>query len=251
MVILIEVYIFESHYLLAFLEGLALILSQCILQILPFMLATGLNGGKKKPFGIILGFITIFTLLTITFRDIIKQSAICHDSLNKIAFALFIIMGLFMIFESLSKYFSKITQKFSNVSGYSSKLSTEGFLSGFFTGSLISFIWTPCAGPILATVILQAITSQTNYSSYLILASFAIGVSIPMLAITILGKKLMKHTRFLNSKSIQIKKLFGFVIIISAITFGWTNIFQNKLLNHLQLHLNKAKLHLKITLYYK
>jgi cytochrome c biogenesis protein CcdA len=42
---------------LAFVEGLGLILTPCILPILPIILAASVDGGKRRPFGIITGFI--------------------------------------------------------------------------------------------------------------------------------------------------------------------------------------------------
>ena len=45
---------------LALLEGFALIVSPCILPILPIILSGSLEGSKKRPLGIIFGFVIIF-----------------------------------------------------------------------------------------------------------------------------------------------------------------------------------------------
>jgi len=42
---------------LAFLEGLALIVSPCILPVLPLVLAASVEGGRRRPYGIIIGFV--------------------------------------------------------------------------------------------------------------------------------------------------------------------------------------------------
>ena len=42
---------------LTFLEGVALIASPCILPVLPLILGASVEGGRKRPFGIILGFV--------------------------------------------------------------------------------------------------------------------------------------------------------------------------------------------------
>ena len=49
---------------LAFLEGLALILSPCILPILPIILASSLTYSKKRPLGIITGFALTFAVFS-------------------------------------------------------------------------------------------------------------------------------------------------------------------------------------------
>src|SRR5437667_51456 len=51
----------------AFLAGIVTILSPCILPILPIVLSGSVGRGKRKPLGIILGFIFSFTLLTLSY----------------------------------------------------------------------------------------------------------------------------------------------------------------------------------------
>ena len=59
---LLSISIFVTQLGLALLEGIGLILSPCILPILPIMLAASLDGGKgPRPLGIITGFIGAFT----------------------------------------------------------------------------------------------------------------------------------------------------------------------------------------------
>jgi cytochrome c biogenesis protein CcdA len=45
------------NIVLGFIEGIALIISPCILPILPIILAGSLAGSKKRPFGIVIGFL--------------------------------------------------------------------------------------------------------------------------------------------------------------------------------------------------
>lgn len=48
------------NIILGFIEGFALIISPCILPILPIFLAGSLTGSKKRPMGIIVGFTLFF-----------------------------------------------------------------------------------------------------------------------------------------------------------------------------------------------
>lgn len=48
---------------LGFIEGFGLIISPCILPILPVFLAASLTGSKKRPIGMIIGFTFFFALL--------------------------------------------------------------------------------------------------------------------------------------------------------------------------------------------
>jgi cytochrome c-type biogenesis protein len=61
-----------------------------------------------------------------------------------------------------------------------------GIWSGFLLGFAFAFGWTPCIGPILATVLALAATSDTITRGVLLLAVYSAGLAIPFL-LTALG----------------------------------------------------------------
>jgi cytochrome c-type biogenesis protein len=61
-----------------------------------------------------------------------------------------------------------------------------GMWSGFFLGFAFAFGWTPCIGPILATVLALAAASDTVARGILLLAVYSAGLAIPFL-LTALG----------------------------------------------------------------
>jgi cytochrome c-type biogenesis protein len=67
-----------------------------------------------------------------------------------------------------------------------SSISQPGLWSGFFLGFAFAFGWTPCIGPILATVLALAATSDTIARGVLLLAVYSAGLAIPFL-LTALG----------------------------------------------------------------
>jgi len=67
-----------------------------------------------------------------------------------------------------------------------SSISQPGIWSGFFLGFAFAFGWTPCIGPILATVLALAATSDTIARGVLLLAVYSAGLAIPFL-LTALG----------------------------------------------------------------
>ena len=56
---------------LGLVEGFTLIISPCILPILPIVLASSLSGSKKRPFGIRLGFVMTFALVAFFSRQVV------------------------------------------------------------------------------------------------------------------------------------------------------------------------------------
>ncbi len=67
-----------------------------------------------------------------------------------------------------------------------SSISQPGVWSGFLLGFAFAFGWTPCIGPILATVLALAAASDTIARGVLLLAVYSAGLAIPFL-LTALG----------------------------------------------------------------
>ncbi|MBV9575994.1 MAG: cytochrome c biogenesis protein DipZ, partial [Gammaproteobacteria bacterium] len=204
---------------LAFLEGLALIISPCILPILPIILSGSLTGNKSRPFGIILGFIITFTVVTLFAHALIQTTAISQNTLREWSFGILLLLGLIMISPCLADKFNLWAQRLSQV-GSSWQFANQiqsGFLGGLIFGSFVGIIWTPCAGPIFAAVIVQVVIQQTTYSSFLIVLAFALGAGVPMFLIAILGRQLILRLHFVQKNSIHLRQLLGFILIATII----------------------------------
>ncbi|KTD31870.1 MULTISPECIES: cytochrome c biogenesis protein DipZ [Legionella] len=204
--------------LLGFIEGFGLIISPCILPILPIVLASSLVNSKKRPLGIISGFTIIFALFAFFSRQFVQYIGINLDALRHISYLILLLLGLIMISSYLSEKLSHFTQRLAHMgSTFSSANNPQGgFYSGFFLGGLISIIWTPCAGPILAAVIVQTVIQKTTLVSFFILLAFALGAAIPMFIIALYGRKLIETFTFLKQKTILFRKLLGVIIIASV-----------------------------------
>ncbi|HXO62169.1 MAG TPA: cytochrome c biogenesis CcdA family protein, partial [Candidatus Acidoferrales bacterium] len=67
-----------------------------------------------------------------------------------------------------------------------SKIGQPGVWSAFLLGFAFAFGWTPCIGPILATVLALAAASDTIARGILLLAIYSAGLAVPFL-LTALG----------------------------------------------------------------
>lgn len=203
---------------LAFIEGAALILSPCILPILPIVLSGSLEGGNKRSYGIICGFVLTFALFTLFSRILVQSLGISVDLLRQIAYGMIIIFGLILFSDTLSNKFSTITQKIANLGdNIASSNQHLNFWGGLVLGAAISLIWVPCAGPILAAAIVQSAVQKTSLQSFLIFFFFALGSVIPMILIALVGRKFIDKMQALKSNTHILRKIFGVVIILSAI----------------------------------
>ncbi len=204
---------------LAFIEGFALIISPCILPILPIVLSGSLTGNKARPLGIITGFIITFTIVTLFSKALIEFAGINPDTIRNVSFIILALLGIIMISTYLTEKFNLLTQRLANVGSNVKALNNpqSGFGGGLIFGGLIGLIWTPCAGPILAAVIVQVVIQQTTWGSAITVLAFAIGAGLPMLLIALIGRKVMDRFGFFRQHTAFLRKALGFIILLSVI----------------------------------
>jgi len=206
----------------AFLAGIVTILSPCILPILPIVLAS-VSGNKRKPFGIILGFILSFTFFTLFLATIVRLTGIPSNALRIIAAIILLAFGLSLLIPQFQTFMEKL---FTKLAAFGPKAAPHpGFWGGFVIGLTIGIVWTPCVGPILASVIALAATSTVTTGTFLITLTYSIGTAIPMFLIMYGGRKLLNKTPWLTKNTPVIQKTFGIVMVLFALAI-FTNIDQ-------------------------
>lgn len=204
---------------LGFIEGFGLIISPCILPVLPIFLAASLAGSKKRPLGMIVGFSLFFALLIFFSRQLVNYLGFNFEVIRSVSYVILVLLGLIMLSNYLTEKFSQMTQGLTWVgAAFSTKNKTQGgFGNGVLLGGLIAIIWTPCAGPILAAIIVQTVLQQTTALSFFILLAFALGAVIPLFIISLYGKKIMSTFTFFTTRAELFRKCLGAVIIISVV----------------------------------
>lgn len=208
----------EIHFIpiiLGFIEGFALILSPCILPILPIVLAGSLTGSKKRPLGIITGFIISFAFIAFFSRSLVIATGVDLNTLRYLSFLMLTLIGLIMISSYLSGILNQVLRKFIRITPY--RNSKKGFLSGIFIGFFVAMVWTPCAGPILAAIIVQTVLQKTTISSFFVLLAFALGAALPMLIIVFYGRALTGTFNVFKNNAVKFRKILGALIIASVL----------------------------------
>ena len=215
--------------LFSFLAGIITVLSPCILPILPIILSSGLAGqhaSKARPLGVVLGFIASFTFFTLFLSTIVRFSGISSDSLRLVSV---LVIGLFGVSLLIPKFQVLLERLFSTLSRFvPSTQNKTGFGGGLFIGFSIGLLWTPCVGPILASVISLAIAGSVTLDAFFITLAYSLGTAIPMFIIMIGGQKVLRRVPWLLTHLQSIQKLFGVFMILTAvgIYFGIDKMFQ-------------------------
>lgn len=118
--------------------------------------------------------------------------------------------GLSLLFPQLQAkmelLFSRFSRLVPNTAGY------HGFFGGMLVGVSLGLLWTPCVGPILASVITLAATSSVTLTSLFITLAYSIGTALPMFGILVFGRKLFQRP-WLLSRLTRIQQIFGVMLL--------------------------------------
>lgn len=216
--------------LFSFIAGIVTVLSPCILPILPIVLSSAVGGGKSRPFGIVTGFIVSFTFFTLFLTSIVQILHIPADSLRTFSIVVILLFGISLLIPQFQQL---VEQLFSKLSRFTPNSQNKtGFGSGFIIGLSIGLLWTPCVGPILASVIALALTGTVTGTAFFITLAYALGTAIPMFAILYGGRNLLLRVPWLLSNTGKIQKAFGVIMILTAIGlfFNFDRNFQTYIL---------------------
>jgi cytochrome c biogenesis protein CcdA/thiol-disulfide isomerase/thioredoxin len=201
--------------LFAFLAGVVTILSPCILPILPIVLTSSLAGGRRRPVGVVTGFVLSFTFFTLALTAIVKATGIPSDSLRIIAVVTIFLLGLSLILPQTQVLLERVLGRLAGM--VPTGRNQGGFLGGLLVGLSLGLIWSPCVGPILAAIITLAVSSQLTVGTVLITFAYSLGSALPMFAITYGGRQLLQKIPGLLQNTGKVQQLFGAIMMLTAV----------------------------------
>jgi len=202
--------------LFAFIGGIVTILSPCILPILPIILSSSAVGGKSRPYGIVAGFIGSFTFFTLFLTSIVQATGVSANALRLFSVVIIGLFGLSLVLPQAQKLIEKGFSILQSKLQFNNANKT-GFSGGILIGMSLGLLWTPCVGPILASVISLALTGSVTGSAALITFAYALGTAIPMFLIIRGGQKILTNNQWLLKHTEYIQQFFGVIMIITAL----------------------------------
>lgn len=211
-----------------FLEGLLSFLSPCVIPILPIYI--GILAGKKEQnehgelvfnkrntitntLSFVLGICSTFFILAFA-------TSFISIFLNENIKTLQIVSGILIVFMGLLQLgifkIGFLKQEFSIKDKVKRKGNKTTPVLAFLMGFTFSFSWTPCIGPILASVFLYA-SSHTGIMSIILVLVYCLGFILPFIFVAFFASTLLrifkKHTNILKYTQI----ISGIILIIIGI----------------------------------
>ena len=207
-------------YIVAFTAGFLTFLSPCLLPIIPSFIAyiTGISlsdmndparkaGAKRKAMVhslcFIIGFSLIFILLGLTATFIGKALFHYQKAIQIGGGILIILFGLYLTGALKLDFLGKEAKI---------RVRSEGasYVGSFLIGVTFAAAWTPCAGPILGSILLLAGTRTSVIEGAKLLSVYSLGIALPFFITALLINTFVAH---LN----KLKKFISIVNVISGI----------------------------------
>lgn len=222
--------------LFAVLAGVLTVGAPCILPMLPILLGTTVGQQSKlRPLFITLGFIIAFAIVAFLFGLFTNILGLSPQVLRTVAVVMLAIFGVFMVwptpFEKLTTYLSGFINKANSIS----QKAGNGNFGALVLGLMLGVIWTPCAGPVLGSILTLIATKQDLLNAAMLLLAYSIGAGIPLLLVGYGGQYVTTKVRFIAKYSRRIQQGFGLLILglALAIHLQYDTIIQAKLLQYI------------------
>jgi len=196
----------------ALLAGAATAVSPCVLPVLPGVLAAGATGGRRRPLGIVLGLALTFTATVVGLAKLTSGAGLGNSLLRDISIGVLAVAGLLLLVPALG---ARVEAPLSRLARFGPKSGGDGFWSGLGVGAAFGFVYVPCAGPILGAVIaVGSISGRT----LLIGGAYAVGTAAMLLALALLGRRLLARVR-----GQRIQQATGVLLVATAVVLanGW------------------------------
>jgi cytochrome c biogenesis protein CcdA/thiol-disulfide isomerase/thioredoxin len=225
--------------LIGFLGGLITGISPCILPVLPVIFFSGAQTGRPgraapvpggvatmaakpkralsetlRPYRVIAGLVLSFSVVTLAGSALLSLLHLPQDALRWIGIIALTVIGIGLIFprfeEILEKPFARIPQ-----------FNTGEGRNGFGLGLALGVLFVPCAGPVLAAIVLAGATGTIGVGTIALTVSFAIGTAIPLLVFALAGQRVAERIGAFRRRQRQVRIAGGIVMLVFAIAIAF------------------------------
>jgi cytochrome c biogenesis protein CcdA/thiol-disulfide isomerase/thioredoxin len=215
---------------IAFLAGVITAVSPCVLPVLPIVLAGGASGGRRRPYAIVAGLVTMFVVSIVFASYVLRKLGLPEDLLRDVAIALLFVVAATLLVPQVGLLLERALAPLGRRRG------TGDLGGGFVLGCALGFAFVPCGGPILAYVSAQSASVNFGFRPIALAVAYAAGAAVVLLAIAVGGQRIAKPLR---ARVQRLRPALGLVVAAAALALvfsadtklqtslpNWTNFLQ-------------------------
>jgi cytochrome c biogenesis protein CcdA len=210
------------EYPLAVLAGLATVASPCVLPVLPILLGVTVERqGRGRPLLIVAGFVLSFSGFALALGAVSAGAELAQETLRNLALGLLALSGLLRLWpepwDRLVAFARTLLDRVRPASmTVKTRLPAAAPASGFVLGLSLGAVWTPCAGPVLASILALVVRAHEPARSSLLIGLYALGAAVPMLGLIYGGRLAAQRVRVLARHAVALQRVFGLLVLLSA-----------------------------------
>ena len=195
--------------LIGFLGGLITGISPCILPVLPVIFFSGASTARR-PYLVIAGLALSFSVVTLVGSTLLALLHLPQDAIRWAALVFLVLIGVGLIFPAverlLERPFARIPQR---------QIGTGG--SGFGLGLVLGVLFVPCAGPVLAAIVVAGATGSIGLPTITLTVAFALGAALPLLVFALAGRRITERVNAFRRRQRTIRIAGGVAMILLAV----------------------------------
>lgn len=213
--------------LIGLLGGLITGISPCILPVLPVIFFAGAPESDPadpavsvrpkrtrfetlRPYRVIAGLVVSFSVFTLTGSALLSLLHLPEDAIRWAGLAALTLIGFGLIFPRVQHF---LEVPFSRIS-----TGQIGWRSGGFgLGLAVGVLYVPCAGPVLAAIIVAGATGNVGARTVALTVAFAIGATLPLLVFALAGQQVVDRIGVFRRRERLIRVVGGVVMIVFAV----------------------------------
>ncbi len=219
--------------LIGLMGGLITGVSPCILPVLPVIFFSGTQGSRPqiaetgggtavavetkpslserlRPYRVIGGLVLSFSVVTLVGTSLLSLLRLPQDAIRWAGLVALTAIGLGLIFprfeQIIEKPFSRIPQ-----------LQMSQGRSGFGLGLALGVLYVPCAGPVLAAIVVAGATGSIGLDTVALTISFAVGAALPLLFFALAGQRVAERVGSFRRHQRRIRVIGGIVMLVFAL----------------------------------
>ncbi|MGL3151454.1 cytochrome c biogenesis protein DipZ [Microbacterium sp. A82] len=208
--------------IIGLLGGLITGISPCILPVLPVIFLTGgaqsarfdgetTPARRSRPYLVIAGLVLSFSLVTLVGSLILGLLNLPQDIIRWVGIVVLALLGVGLLVPKFERLLEKPFQRLQS----RKEVKNQG--SGFGVGLALGAVFVPCAGPVLAAIIVAGATGQIGIGTVALTLSFSIGVAIPLLVFALAGRGVVERIRAFRTRERGLRIAAGIAMIALAV----------------------------------
>lgn len=194
---------------IAFVAGVVTAISPCVLPVLPIIFAGSVTGSRFRPFAVIAGLIVSFTAFTLVATAILSALGLPNDLLRNIAIGVVFVLAAILLFPKIGDLAGRPFHRLA-------RRNAADVGGGFVLGLSLGLLFTPCAGPIIASIAVVAATKSFSADAVFVTLAYAIGAGVILLAIALAAQRGLNIAP-LKSRALSVRRGLGIVVAAAGV----------------------------------